>query len=58
MENEMKEEEIYWLKCPQCGYPKMIKYYDKTVLVNFPAFCKRCRKEHIITIRPGSRIDK
>lgn len=47
----------YWYKCPQCGFPKMLKYRDDTKIVNFPGYCKKCKKESIITIiEPKSRI--
>lgn len=54
----MKE---YWIRCPLCGYPKMIKARDDTVLKNFPGYCKKCKRESIITIteiktEPKSRI--
>lgn len=49
----MKE---YWIRCPLCGYPKMIKARDDTVLKNFPGYCKSCKRESIITILEIDRI--
>lgn len=46
----------YWYKCPKCGYPKMIKYREDTRIKNLPGYCKKCKKETLITIEPESRI--
>jgi len=45
-----------WIKCPACGHPKLVKIRDDTKLLNFPAYCKHCKKEVIITIEPMSRL--
>lgn len=45
-----------WCKCPKCGFPKMFKVRNDTVIINFPGYCKRCKQESIITIEPKSRI--
>ena len=41
----------HWLECPTCHQPKMIKYRDDTELVNYPAWCKQCKTENLITFR-------
>ena len=46
----------YWYGCPVCGNPKMILLREDTELVNYPAYCKRCRNESVITIEPKRRI--
>lgn len=46
----------YWYECPNCGFPKMLKYFDNTKIVNFPGYCKKCKTETIIKIEPKSRI--
>lgn len=38
-----------WLSCPRCHNPKMVKYRADTVLINYPAFCKHCKRENLIT---------
>ncbi|MED9903561.1 MAG: cysteine-rich KTR domain-containing protein [Lachnospiraceae bacterium] len=48
-------EKSYWYVCPKCG-KNLLKYREDTKIVNFPVFCKRCKKETIITIEPQSRI--
>jgi len=49
----MKE---YWIRCPLCGYPKMIKARDDTVLKNFPGYCKKCKRESIITFESSVKF--
>lgn len=45
-----------WKRCPHCGNPKMVRLRNDTQVINFPAFCKKCKRESIITIAPKSRI--
>lgn len=49
-------EDFYWGKCPHCKNPKMVLLRKDTILKNFPAYCKRCKGQSIITIEPKSRI--
>ena len=51
MDNEYK-----WCRCPVCGYNRMLKLREDTVIKNLPMYCKRCKKETLITIEPKSRI--
>lgn len=39
-----------WGMCPKCG-KKCIKVNDNTILVNYPMFCKVCRRDYIVTWR-------
>ena len=41
----------YWIPCPKCGYKHFIKRRKDTVLINFPAWCKGCKKEYNVSIR-------
>ncbi len=34
-----------WVRCPICNGKTRIKVYENTVLVNFPLFCPKCKKE-------------
>lgn len=52
----MKEAE--WIPCPECGNPHFIKRWPDTELKNFPAWCKKCKKEINMTIRAESRKDR
>ena len=40
----------YWHQCPKCGNPKMTRLRQDTVIKNFPAYCKYCKKETVITV--------
>lgn len=48
----------FWYVCPKCGNPRLLKYRSDTKIINFPAYCKKCKEESIITIEPKSRIEK
>lgn len=42
-----------WGICPTCG-KKCIKLQEKTVIVDFPMFCKCCKREYIVTwVKPS-----
>ncbi|MCI8986900.1 MAG: conjugal transfer protein [Lachnospiraceae bacterium] len=41
-----------WCKCPKCGNTHFIKIRSDTRIVNFPAYCKKCKKEILVTIEP------
>jgi predicted SprT family Zn-dependent metalloprotease len=51
--------ETLWYLCPVCS-KRLLKYRRDTVLVNFPAYCKQCKTERLITfkykIEPVSRM--
>lgn len=42
--------EVHWLACPHCLQPHLIRFRDDTILVNYPAWCKKCKRESIITL--------
>ena len=41
MQNESK-----WICCPQCGSKTRVKVYEETVLIKFPLYCPKCKKEY------------
>ncbi|WP_302438091.1 cysteine-rich KTR domain-containing protein [Roseburia hominis] len=45
-----------WQSCPICGNPKAYRVRDDTKAERFPVYCKRCKRESLITIAPKSRI--
>ncbi|RGF60635.1 conjugal transfer protein [Roseburia sp. AF34-16] len=47
---------ITWYSCPRCGNPHFMKLREDTKLRNFPAYCKKCKNEILITIEPLSRV--
>lgn len=34
-----------WVRCPICGGKTRTKVYEDTVLVKFPLYCPKCKKE-------------
>lgn len=47
---------ITWFKCPKCGYEHFLKLRPDTRISKFPAYCKKCKNEILITVEP--RADK
>ena len=45
MQNESK-----WICCPQCGSKTRVKVYEETVLIKFPLYCPKCKKESLINV--------
>lgn len=42
MENEK------WILCPACGNKTRDRIREDTVLVNFPLYCPKCKRESLI----------
>ena len=40
-----------WVLCPVCGNKTRIKIRENTVLLNFPLFCPKCRREQLINVQ-------
>lgn len=43
-------KEYVWVSCPLCGRKTHTKVYQDTVLVRFPLYCPKCKKETLIDI--------
>ncbi|WP_329886553.1 cysteine-rich KTR domain-containing protein [Pseudoramibacter faecis] len=43
-----------WVICSVCGGKTRIKIRKDTVLINFPLFCPKCRKETLIDLKQGN----
>lgn len=39
-----------WIPCPICGNKTRTKVYEDTVLIKFPLFCPKCRRETCIDV--------
>ena len=39
-----------WIRCPTCNSKTRTKVYEDTVLLNFPLFCPKCKKEYVINV--------
>lgn len=46
-----------WVRCPICGNKTRTKVHSDTILVRFPLFCPKCRRESVISIA-NNRISK
>ena len=42
---EHNRKESLWIHCPICGGKTRTKVYEDTVLVKFPLYCPKCKKE-------------
>lgn len=47
---QMMEEESKWVHCPVCRTKTRTKVYEDTVLVKFPLYCQKCKKEYLIDV--------
>lgn len=43
MSQQMKDSS--WVHCPICGRKTRTKVYEDTVVVKFPLYCPKCKKE-------------
>ena len=39
-----------WLICPLCGKKTKVRILPQTVLLHFPLYCSRCKKEAVISV--------
>jgi len=39
-----------WVRCPVCQGKTRVKVYKETVLLQFPLYCPKCRKETMISL--------
>ena len=42
--NDVQEKSL-WVHCPICGGKTRVKVYADTVLVKFPLYCPKCKRE-------------
>ena len=54
--DNMNREQTHWVPCPTCGQPHLLKRFKDTQIRHFPAYCKKCKGEVIITLEPQSRV--
>ena len=43
-------KESLWIRCPICKGKTRTKVYEDTVLVKFPLYCPKCKKEFRIDV--------
>lgn len=46
----LKTNDALWVRCPICNGKTRIKVYQETVLVHFPLYCPKCKKETKIDV--------
>ena len=39
-----------WIRCSQCGAKTRTMVYENTVLLNFPLFCPKCKRENKVNV--------
>lgn len=39
-----------WVICPNCGQKTRIQIRKDTVLIHFPLYCPKCKKETLINV--------
>lgn len=47
--NEHSRETV-WILCPKCGNKSRTKVYPDTVLVRFPLYCPKCKRQYCISL--------
>lgn len=44
-------ESVEWIRCPICGNKTNNKVRIDTVLLNFPLYCRKCKRETLIAVQ-------
>lgn len=44
-------ESVEWIRCPICGNKTNNKARIDTVLLNFPLYCRKCKRETLIAVQ-------
>ena len=44
------EHNSKWIHCPVCSGKTRTKVYNDTVLLKFPLYCPKCKKEILINV--------
>ena len=42
--------QAYWLCCPACNKKTKTRVYEDTVLLKYPLYCTKCKREFIINL--------
>ena len=51
---DVKTRDSLWIHCPHCNGKTRTKVYSDTVLLNFPLYCPKCKKEfqiHVVQLK-------
>jgi len=47
---QQHDKETHWLRCPICNGKTRVKVQDNTVLLNFPLYCSKCKRETMVNV--------
>lgn len=45
-----EHQKSWWIHCPVCGMKTRVKVCEDTVLIKFPLYCPKCKKETLIDV--------
>ena len=40
-----------WLHCPKCGSKTRDKILPKTIMINYPLYCPKCKRELLVSVK-------
>ena len=40
-----------WIRCPFCGNKTRNRIREDTILINYPLYCPKCKREILINIK-------
>lgn len=43
--------EIHWICCPNCGNKTRDRLREDTILMNYPLYCPKCKRETLINVK-------
>ena len=43
-------KQVLWVRCPLCNQKTRTKVCKDSVLLNFPLYCPKCKREAIVNI--------
>ena len=47
-DQQFRVDEEGWLRCPICKGRTRTRIRSETILMNFPVYCPRCKREYLI----------
>lgn len=45
-----KSKDSLWIRCPICNGKTRTKIYEDTILLKFPLYCPKCKKETLVDV--------
>lgn len=47
---KVSDKESHWIRCPNCYEKTRTKVYEDTVIVNFPLYCPKCKRNYVVDV--------